>query len=71
MVDLPIPGNDDSMRSIELVVGKLADAVLEGKAALPADQQVDGQAQAGPPPMSNANNPAAAPNPKPAPAVVT
>jgi small subunit ribosomal protein S2 len=36
-VDLPIPGNDDSIRSIELMLHKLADAVLEGKAALPAD----------------------------------
>jgi small subunit ribosomal protein S2 len=38
-VDLPIPGNDDSIRSIELVLGKLADAILEGKASLPPDQQ--------------------------------
>jgi small subunit ribosomal protein S2 len=38
-VDLPIPGNDDSIRSIELVLGKLADAVLEGKASLPPEQQ--------------------------------
>ena len=38
VVDLPIPGNDDSIRSIELMLGKLADAVLEGKAALPAEQ---------------------------------
>ena len=39
-VDLPIPGNDDSIRSIELVLGKMADAVLEGKAAVSAaDQQ--------------------------------
>jgi small subunit ribosomal protein S2 len=37
MVDLPIPGNDDSIRSIELVLARLADAVLEGKAALPPD----------------------------------
>src|SRR5688572_27198591 len=29
-VDLPIPGNDDSIRSIELVVAQLADAVMEG-----------------------------------------
>jgi small subunit ribosomal protein S2 len=36
-VDLPIPGNDDSIRSIELILGKLADAVLEGKASLPAE----------------------------------
>ena len=31
LVDLPIPGNDDSMRSIELVVKLLADAILAGK----------------------------------------
>jgi small subunit ribosomal protein S2 len=31
-VDLPIPGNDDSIRSIELIVTQLADAVLSGKA---------------------------------------
>jgi small subunit ribosomal protein S2 len=37
-VDLPIPGNDDSIRSIELVLAKLADAVLEGKAAVPPEQ---------------------------------
>jgi len=37
VVDLPIPGNDDSIRSIELILGKLADAVLEGKAALPTE----------------------------------
>jgi len=33
LVDLPIPGNDDSIRSIELVVRLLADAVLAGRAA--------------------------------------
>ena len=32
-VDLPIPGNDDSIRSIELIVQQLADAILEGKAS--------------------------------------
>ena len=31
LVDIPIPGNDDAMRAIDLVVGVLADAVLEGK----------------------------------------
>ncbi len=30
-VDLPIPGNDDSIRSIELIVQLLADAVVAGK----------------------------------------
>jgi small subunit ribosomal protein S2 len=29
-VDLPIPGNDDSIRSIDLIVSYLADAVAEG-----------------------------------------
>ena len=32
LVDLPIPGNDDAMRAIEIVVSQLADAVAEGKA---------------------------------------
>jgi small subunit ribosomal protein S2 len=33
LVDLPIPGNDDSIRSIELIVQQLADAVAEGKSS--------------------------------------
>jgi len=37
-VDLPIPGNDDSIRSIELMLAKLSDAVLEGRASLPPEQ---------------------------------
>jgi len=32
LVDLPIPGNDDSIRSIELVIKYLADALVEGQA---------------------------------------
>jgi small subunit ribosomal protein S2 len=39
LVDLPIPGNDDSMRSIDLVIGILADAIAEGKAKTAAQQQ--------------------------------
>lgn len=31
MVDLPIPGNDDGIRSIELIMAHVADAVLVGK----------------------------------------
>lgn len=38
MVDLAIPGNDDSIRSIDLVLERLADAVLEGFNTLPKDQ---------------------------------
>lgn len=37
LVDLPIPGNDDSIRSIELILSKLAQAVIEGKAAIPPE----------------------------------
>jgi small subunit ribosomal protein S2 len=36
-VDLPIPGNDDSMRSIELVLSRLTESILEGKAAVPPE----------------------------------
>src|ERR1700681_4287122 len=42
-VDLPIPGNDDSIRSIELILAKLAGAVLEGRAALPPDGAAGGR----------------------------
>jgi small subunit ribosomal protein S2 len=64
VVDLPIPGNDDSIRSIELILSRLADAVLEGKAALPPEA-----------PQQNRPRPAPAgvggqSNPKPASAVV-
>lgn len=38
-VDLPIPGNDDSMRSIDLIVNLLADAIVEGKAKAASEQQ--------------------------------
>ena len=38
-VDLPIPGNDDSIRSIELIVAKGADAVIEGKASLSTEDR--------------------------------
>lgn len=31
IVDIPIPANDDAIRSIKLVVSKIADAILDGK----------------------------------------
>ena len=47
--DLPIPGNDDAMRSIEMIVTHLADAVEEGLKArtLPAPEE-DATAAAAP-----------------------
>jgi len=56
-VDLPIPGNDDSIRSIELMLARLADAVREGRAAIPPEQAATPK-------------PGRAANPRPAPAVV-
>jgi small subunit ribosomal protein S2 len=50
-VDLPIPGNDDSIRSIEVVVAKLADAVIEGVASLPPEQKA--QVKPRTPPVTN------------------
>ena len=47
-VDLPIPGNDDSIRSIELMLTKLADAILEGRASMPAETSRGGRPGTGP-----------------------
>jgi small subunit ribosomal protein S2 len=43
-IDLPIPGNDDSIRSIEIVLKQLAEAVLDGKnnAAILKQQKQEG-----------------------------
>jgi small subunit ribosomal protein S2 len=45
LIDLPIPGNDDAMRAIELIVKELADAVIEGKTGR-ADKGDDQPSQA-------------------------
>lgn len=42
VVDLPIPGNDDGIRSIELVVSLLVDAAIAGRAELPAAKEGGG-----------------------------
>ncbi|WP_428938784.1 30S ribosomal protein S2 [Fontivita pretiosa] len=44
LIDLPIPGNDDAMRAIELIVHELADAVIEGKQTRP-EKGAEDQAQ--------------------------
>jgi small subunit ribosomal protein S2 len=68
MVDLPIPGNDDSIRSIELVLAKLADGVLEGRASLPPDQQGARGGRAAPPASAAPSAPATPPAAPAAPA---
>lgn len=40
-VDLPIPANDDAIRSIKLIVGKLADAIYAGRHGQPVDDNGD------------------------------
>src|SRR5436190_1698078 len=35
LIDLPIPGNDDAMKAIEIVLKELADAIIEGKTIRP------------------------------------
>jgi small subunit ribosomal protein S2 len=59
LVDLPIPGNDDSIRSIELITRILADAILEGKAEAAVEQQA--AVEGGAPEPAAANDDAAPP----------
>jgi small subunit ribosomal protein S2 len=40
LVDYPIPGNDDAVRSIKLLVSLFTDAVIEGKALAAKDRTV-------------------------------
>lgn len=44
LIDLPIPGNDDAMRAIELIMKELADAVIEGKTTRP-ESKTEGNEQ--------------------------
>lgn len=43
MIDYVIPGNDDATRSIKLIVGKMADAILEGRAQLEGNKTGKGK----------------------------
>jgi len=46
-VDYVIPSNDDAIRAIKLLVGKVADAVLEGK-AMRKDEEIKEEAEVKP-----------------------
>jgi small subunit ribosomal protein S2 len=43
LLDYPIPANDDGLKSVSLILSKLAECVAEGKASvqyqIPADEQ--------------------------------
>jgi small subunit ribosomal protein S2 len=38
LIDLPIPGNDDAMKAIEIITRELADAIIEGKSGRGVDK---------------------------------
>ena len=56
-IDLPIPGNDDGIRSVEMMMRQLADAVIQGKGQAAMNQGKE------PEPAVAAAAPAAAPAP--------
>ena len=33
MIDWPVPSNDDAIRAVRLIAGKIADAIVEGREA--------------------------------------
>ena len=45
-IDYVIPGNDDAIRAVKLIAGKLADAVLEGKQGEQTEEEVAPVAEA-------------------------
>jgi small subunit ribosomal protein S2 len=47
-IDLPIPGNDDGIRSIELIVAQLADAIVAGSAQATTSRQTAGEGRGEP-----------------------
>jgi small subunit ribosomal protein S2 len=63
VVDLPIPGNDDGIRSIEIVTRQLADAVIRGnaKAAAQAKQEAAAEPEKYPAESADADSPDAPP----------
>lgn len=45
LTDIPIPGNDDAMRAIEIIMRELAAAVVEGKAARALKGKAEGNTE--------------------------
>jgi len=43
MIDIPIPGNDDAMRSIEIVISSLVDSIRGGMGARTEGKDDDGE----------------------------
>ena len=68
VIDYPVPSNDDAIRAIQLMTGRIADAVLEGLAAGEVAQDIEGQPA--PPAAAAAAPQAAAAAPEAAPSAV-
>ena len=45
LIDLPIPGNDDAMRAVEIIVHELAEAAIEGKSGRGETKGIEGEQQ--------------------------
>ena len=46
MVDYPIPGNDDAIREVKLIVSKMADAVIKAKqGTADADGEIEAESE--------------------------
>ncbi len=43
-LDYVIPGNDDAIRAVKLIAGKMADAVIEGRQGEQEEEQAEGEA---------------------------
>ena len=53
MIDYPIPGNDDAIRSIRLVASRMASSIIEGnnrRIALESDESIDSETEDSPEP---------------------
>jgi len=57
-VDLPIPGNDDGIRSVELILKQLAEAIAAGKGLSEMESVAEGKAVAEPVAAASAAQPA-------------
>ncbi len=67
-IDLPIPGNDDGIRSVEMIMRFLADAVIAGKGQAAMARGKEEEAEVAPAPVAEA--PPAAESPAAEPATV-
>nr|QHO64176.1 ribosomal protein S2 [Lympha mucosa] len=41
IIDIPIPANDDAIRSIKLIISRIADGIIEGKNCRSTDMNID------------------------------